>query len=354
MKKSLIALAVLAASGAALAQSSVTVYGRLDASVGSADVGRVAGAAGALPLATSTTGMFNSALTSSRLGFRGVEDLGGGLKAIFAIETGFAVDAPSATTLGDRAAFVGLSGGFGTVKLGRHDTSFDDIRDLMVSSNLWDSTNFASTETIVGAGAITGSQAWAGVGGGNGTTNGLADYGDRASNLIRYESPSFSGVTFGVSYGFDEDAAVKQDLSAYNVRYKAGKLDVGAAYQETKNVRKYSTVAAAYDFGGFRVSGGWNQAKQDVANGVKSNSYTVGANVPVGALDFSIGYSTAKAKNSNGSTFEKGDAFSAGVVYNMSKRTRLYGLLTNGDIENGAGVKQRQRDIYAVGVAHVF
>lgn len=76
-------------------------------------------------------------------------------------------------------------------------------------------------------------------------------------------------------------------------------------------------------------------------------------NVPVNALEFSVGYSTAKAKQ-NGSTFEKGDAFSAGVVYNMSKRTRLYGVLTNGDIENGAGVKQRQRDIYAVGVAHVF
>lgn len=284
MKKSLIALAVLAASGAALAQSSVTVYGRLDASVGSADVGRVAGAAGTLPLATSTTGMFNSALTSSRLGFRGVEDLGGGLKAIFAIETGFAVDAPSATTLGDRAAFVGLSGGFGTVKLGRHDTSFDDIRDLMVSSNLWDSTNFASTETIVGAGAITGTQGWAGVGGGNGTGNSLADYGDRASNQIRYESPSFGGFSAGVSYAFDEAASpVKQDVIAYNIRYKAGNLDVGAAFQENTqggapnytitDDRKYSTVAAAYNFGSFRVSGGWNQAKQDVA-GVSSRTAT--------------------------------------------------------------------------------
>ncbi|NIC39453.1 porin, partial [Aquabacterium sp. A08] len=76
-------------------------------------------------------------LTTSRLGFRGTEDLGGGLKAIFQIETTLDPDAPGtnsqtgaarATTLGDRTAIVGLSGGFGTVKLGRTDTSFDDIR----------------------------------------------------------------------------------------------------------------------------------------------------------------------------------------------------------------------------------
>ncbi len=358
MKKSLIALAVLAASGAAMAQSSVTVYGRLDASVGSADVGRVAGAAGNAALATSTTQMFNSSLISSRLGFRGTEDLGGGLSAIFGIETGINVDAPSASTLGDRAAFVGLSGGFGTIKLGRHDTSFDDIRDLMVSSNLWDSNNFASTETVVGATGFNG------VGGSNTTTNALADYGDRGSNQIRYESPSFSGITFGVSYAFDEAASpVKQDVIAYNIRYKAGNLDVGAAFQENTqggapnytitDQRKYSTVAAAYNFGSFRVSGGWNQAKQDVAGGIKANTYTVGVNVPVNALDFSVGYSTAKAKQ-NGATIEKGSAFSAGVTYALSKRTRLYALLTNGDVENGAGAKLRQRDIYAVGVAHTF
>ncbi len=344
MKKSLIALAVLAASGAAMAQSSVTVYGRLDASVGSAKVGNV----GAV---VSNTQLFSNNITTSRIGFRGTEDLGGGLSALFIIETGFAPDAPGATYLGDRAAVVGLSGGFGTIKLGRHDTAFDDIRDLSVSSNLWDSASLASTESIVGTTGF------------NGVGN-IADYGDRANNQIRYESPSFGGVTFGISYGFDEVAApTKQDVIAYNVRYKSGNLDVGAAYQETAqggapnftvtDDRKYSTVAAAYNFGSFRISGGWNQAK-NTATGLKSNTYTIGANVPVNAFDFSVGYSTAKAKQQNGATFEKGSAFSAGVTYSLSKRTRLYAALTNGDIENGAGVKQRQRDIYAAGVIHTF
>ena len=345
MKKSLIALAVLASSGAAMAQSSVTVYGRLDASVGSAKVGAPGAALRA------NTQMFANNLTTSRLGFRGTEDLGGGLSALFIIETGFAPDSPVGTTLGDRAAVVGLSGGFGTIKLGRHDTSFDDIRDLMVSSNLWDSTHLASTETIVGAGANGAVPASAGVGQ-------LADYGDRANNQIRYESPSFGGFSAGVSYAFDEQVApIKQDITAFNLRYKAGNLDVGYAYQENKNAAvaasnlEYNTVAAAYNFGTFRVSGGWNQVKNQAS--LKSDAYSVGAIVPVGAFDLSVGYSTAKAKQGS-ATFEKGDAFSAAVAYNLSKRTRVYAGLTTGDIEDAAGTKVREREVYALGLAHTF
>lgn len=352
--KHIVAAAVMALSGAAMAQSSVTVYGRLDTSIGSAKEGDVGSAA-----AQRVNKMFANNMTTSRIGFRGTEDLGGGLTALFVVETGFAPDAPAATFLGDRAAVVGLSGGFGTVKLGRHDTSFDDIRDLMVSSNLWDSGSLATTETIVS----TGANAVNGVGG-------LADYGDRGNNQIRYESPNFGGFTFGVSKAFDETANVSNDITAYNVRYKAGALDIGAAYQKnamtppnvdaakhyilTKDI-KFSTLAAAYDFGSFRVSGGWNQAKQtNVVNPVKANTYTVGVNMPVDAWDFSLGYSTAKAKQA-GATFEKGSAFSLGSTYAFSKRTKAYAAMTNGDIKNGTtGAKKRERDIYAIGLIHTF
>ena len=126
-----------------------------------------------------------------------------------------------------------------------------------------------------------------------------------------------------------ETANVSDDVSAFNIRYKAGNLDIGAAYQENAqqnalgalgSTNEYSTVAGAYNFGAFRVSGGWNQAK--TSTNLKANSYTIGANAPVGAWDFSLGYSTGKSKL-NGNTTQKGDALSAGVVYNMSKRTRL-------------------------------
>ncbi|MBS4037767.1 MAG: porin [Hydrogenophaga sp.] len=352
--KQIVAVATLALSGAAMAQSSVTVYGRLDASIGSAKAGPVTAGVGP----TRVTQMFSNNFTTSRVGFRGTEDLGSGLSALFIIETSLSPDAPAATSLGNRAAVVGLSGGFGTVKLGRHDTSFDDIRDLMVSSNLWDSGHLASTETILGADANSAVPGVAGVGQ-------LADYGDRANNQIRYESPSFNGFTFGASHGFGEDVKpAKSDRTAFNLRYKVGGLDVGYGYQENKSVTaalvdssiEYNTLAAAYNFGAFRISGGWNQAKQDkVASPAKSDTYSIGVNVPVDALDFSLGYSTAKAKTTlTGATAEKGSAFSAGMTYALSKRTKAYAAITSGDIKDAAGTELRQRDIYAIGLIHTF
>jgi predicted porin len=339
LKKSLIVLAVLATTGAAFAQSTVTLYGRIDTSIGRDKIG----APGA---ATSTTRMFSGNLTSTRWGLRGSEDLGGGLKAIFGLEQGFdsSDGTQAAGSAFNRQSIVGLSGGFGTVKLGRHDTSFDDIRDLTASANIFDSGTFATTEGVVGT---TG---YLGVGQ-------LADYGDRADNQIRYESPSFGGFSAGFSYGLDEAVApVKRDVTAFNLRYKAGNLDVGYGYQENANEvaatnREYNTLGAAYNFDSFRLSGGWNQVKNKASR--KSDAYSIGAIVPVGALDFSLGYSTAKAKQGS-ATFEKGDTFSAAVAYNLSKRTRLYAGLTTGDIENAAGTKVREREVYALGVAHVF
>ncbi len=323
MKKSLIALAVLATTGAAMAQSNVTLYGRIDTSVGSNKVNGV-----------STTQMFSGNLTSTRWGLRGSEDLGGGLKAIFGLEQGFDSSAgtQAAGSAFDRMSIVGLSGGFGTLKLGRHDTSFDDIRDLSVSSNLWDS-EFSATKIAY--------------------TAGVADYASRASNQIRYESPSFGGFSLGASYGLDEDATVKADTTAFNLRYRAGALDVGFGYQDQKaNNRKYSTIGAAYNFGVARVSAGFNRA--EIRNGNEADGFAIGVNVPVGNLDFSVGYAYSKAETTAGATAAKGTALSAGVTYAMSKRTRLYGALLDGEVENGAGVKTLDRRMYSIGVRHDF
>ena len=323
MKKSLIALAVLATTGAAMAQSNVTLYGRIDTSVGSNKVNGV-----------STTQLFSGNLSSTRWGLRGSEDLGGGLKAIFGLEQGFdsSTGTQAAGSAFDRMSIVGLSGGFGTLKLGRHDTSFDDIRDLSISSNLWDS-EFTPTKIAY--------------------TAGVADYSSRASNQIRYESPSFGGFSLGASYGLDEDATVKADTTAFNLRYKAGNLDVGFGYQDQKaNNRKYSTIGAAYNFGVARVSAGFNRA--EIRNGNEADGFAIGVNVPVGALDFSVGYAYSKAENTAGATVAKGTALSAGVTYAMSKRTRLYGAFLDGEVENGAGVNTLDRRMYSIGVRHDF
>lgn len=323
MKKSLVALAVLATTGAAMAQSNVTLYGRIDSSIGSNKVNGV-----------SSTQMFSGNLSSTRWGLRGSEDLGGGLKAIFGLEQGFDSSAgtQAAGSAFDRQSIVGLSGGFGTVKLGRHDTSFDDIRDLSVSSNLWDS-EFTPTKIAY--------------------TAGVADYSSRGSNQIRYESPSFGGFSFGASHALDEDATVKADTTAFNLRYRAGNMDLGVGYQDQKaSNREYTTVAGAYNFGVARLSAGYNRA--EVKNGAKANGYTVGVNVPVGNLDFSLGYAYSKAENTAGATTAKGSALSAGVTYAFSKRTRVYGAYLDGDVENGAGVTTTDRRMYSVGVRHDF
>lgn len=322
MKKSLIALAVLATTGAAFAQSNVTLYGRIDASIGSNRLNGV-----------STTQLFSGNLTSTRWGLRGTEDLGGGLKAIFGLEQGF--DASTGTQAAgsafDRQSIVGLSGGFGTVKLGRHDTSFDDIRDLSISSNLWDS-EFSPTKIAY--------------------TAGVADYSSRSSNQIRYESPSLGGLTFGIGHGLDEDATVKADLTSYNLRYRAGALDVGIGFQDQKaNNREYTTIAGAYNFGVARLSAGFNRA--EVNGGAEADGYTIGVNVPMNAFDFSVGYAYSKAKNA-GATTAKGSAFAAGVTYAMSKRTKLYGGYMDGEVENGAGVTTTDRRLYSIGVRHDF
>ncbi len=320
MKKSLIALAVLATTaGAALAQSSVTLYGRIDTSFGADKLNGV-----------STTRLYSGNLSTSRLGFRGTEDLGGGLKAIFGLEGALGTDTGAFGGF-DRQSIVGLSGGFGTIKLGRHDTSFDDIRDLSIGSNLWDS-EFSPTKIAY--------------------TAGVPDYSSRASNQIRYESPSFGGFTVGLGYALDEDPTIKGDVSSYNLRYRNGPLDIGIGFQDQKaNNREYTAISGAYHFGVARVSAGYNRA--EIHNGAKADGYSIGVNVPMGSLDFSVGYAYSKAKAA-GVTTAKGSALAAGVTYALSKRTRLYGAYLDGDVENGAGVTTTDRRLYSIGIRHDF
>ncbi|MFN3736839.1 porin [Hydrogenophaga sp.] len=331
MKKSLIALAVIAASGAALAQSNVTLYGRLDASLANTK-DKIAN--------TSTTSMESGLLTTSRWGIRGSEDLGAGLKANFNLETGIKNDTGAQGTNNsafDRQSWVGLSGAFGAVKLGRSDTAFDDIRDLAVVNNLWDS-EFTPNKIAY--------------------TAGVAEYSSRASNQIRYESPSFAGFTAGVSYGLDEQASpVKKDVQAFNLRYRAGALDAGIGYQEQKDNTapasnlEYTAISASYDFGSFRVSGGYNLAE----NGLKQedDEFSVGVAVPYGNFEFSAGYAYSKSKTA-GVTQAKGSAYALGATYALSKRTKVYAAYLDGDVENGAGTKTADKRVYAAGIRHDF
>ncbi|MES2945632.1 MAG: porin, partial [Pseudomonadota bacterium] len=141
MKKSLIALAVLAVSGMASAQSTVTLYGLLDTYVGSIKSG-----------GTTQTVVNSGGIQTSRFGFKGSEDLGGGLKANFLLEGGINTDTgASRGNLFGRQSYVGLSGGFGEVKIGQMWTAYDDQVGAAIAAfnanifapvaNVWSSAN---------------------------------------------------------------------------------------------------------------------------------------------------------------------------------------------------------------------
>ncbi len=349
MKKSLIALAVLAASGAAMAQSSVTLYGIVDAYVGQTST--TASGTFATPTAAATANgakvkqtVVNSAgFNNSRWGFKGTEDLGNGLKANFVLEGGFATD--TGAGVGDlfgRNANVGLSGNFGAVALGRQYTAYDALRGA--TNNQYDS-NFATTGTV-----------W---------NNGVRDYTNRASNSVSYTSPSFSGFSGAVVLGLGENKVdglkATKNYSAH-LKYANGPILVGYAHQveNTRTTvapigntadRKYNLFAGSYDFGVAKLTGGYNQAKQANA---EDKEFQVGVNVPFGAAAVSVGYARSKS-DITGFNGNKGTGVSLLGTYDLSKRTRLYAGLASTKVEAISLATDSYKTTTAgVGVRHAF
>ncbi|MDP2443003.1 porin [Rhodoferax sp.] len=342
MKKSLIALAVLAASGAAMAQSSVTLYGRLDASVGRTTTETTGSAK------VSQTVIDQSNLNTTFWGLKGTEDLGGGLTANFKLESGFALDTGVGNTgLFERTATVGLAGGFGAVNLGRQYTAYDTLRGA--TNNVYDS-NMATTSGTKGV--------W---------RTGIADYTNRISNSVRYDSPVFSGISGSVAYGFGEDKTATVDASesiSLHVKYVAGPLLVGYAYQEEQAqtfttvapivangtvTNKYNLLGASYDFGVAKLTGSYNQAKSGT---FKDKEYQVGVSMPFGAFAVAAGYSKSESEGQVGGDRE-GDGYTLVGTYDLSKRTTLYVGYKNIDVQTSA-TASKEDSTFAAGVRHTF
>ena len=335
MKKTLIALAVLgAAAGAAQAQSSVTLYGRVDAGIAS-----VKDVTGISQSKIDNGGAVG--LTTSRWGMRGTEDLGGGLKASFKLESRFNVDDGtfnSSTRLFHGESFVALGGDFGTVKVGRLFTAFDDLRGIAVSRSLWDSA-FTPTGDVYGAGG---------------------DYANRSDNAIRYDTADYSGFSGALMYGFGENKTATVNAGnqfSLHVKYANGPVAVGYGYQKETAAggksTKYNAVSGAYDFGVASISAGYNSRNgEDLATG-KDNEYTLGVNVPVGAINLSAGYANSRTKIGSVTT-AKGNGFGIGATYSLSKRTTLYTGYKTAKIENNLGVKTVDNRLMSAGVRHDF
>lgn len=314
MKKSLIALAALAASGAAMAQSSVTLYGVVDTGLTYSKG------------AESVYGMTHvGGNVNSRLGFRGVEDLGNGLKATFNLEAGMGVDDGTDYFTGEGMAFrrtstVGLEGNFGSVRLGR----------MLTSSYLAVSRYDAFGDTGIGA-----SLAW------------KRDYAVRSENAVSYSSPNFSGFKFGAEYGFGErKSAANNRYVGLAGTYDNGPLSLGLGYDYANRGHNNGATAVdnlttwqlggAYNFGVAKVMGFYKNTKEEApgaANSIKLKTFGLGVSAPVGAAgEVKASYNNHKLSDNNG----KAQQLSLGYVHNLSKRTALYG--TYAYLKNKDGV----------------
>jgi len=354
MKKSLIALAVLGAiAGAAQAQSSVTIYGIVDTGI--------VYTSKALTSTGGTGSKFSvnsGVIQGSRLGFKGVEDLGGGLKALFQLEAGFNNDTgglqgdKGTSTLFRRKSVVGLGGNFGSVLLGRQTDILDDVSQ-------WTS--------VQDFGGVTGSVGH----------NLDRLEGTRTNNSIRYNTPDLSGFTGSLIYGFGETAGQTSAGQSFGAggQYANGPLGLFAAYYQSKlgttssdtslingsqvagfsgksgdTALKTFSIGASYQAGPARLYGNWSRVKQPLAtsstsigapvtgafsvgsfNNSKADIFELGVNYAVTAplhLLASVQYNKLTFVD-DGSAKGKLTQINLGTDYFLSKRTDLYAFVSN-------------------------
>lgn len=346
MKKTLIALAAVAASSAALAQSSVTLFGIVDVNVRNVSE-KLNGVKNA---PASFTSMSQDGTASSRLGVRGVEDLGGGMSASFWLEGALQPDTGTAAGLSfQRRSTVSVSGGFGEVRLGRDYTP-----------TFWNHTVYDPFGTN-GVGASTNIYA------GTATTglNSVSATTVRSNNLISYFTPNLSGFQAQLSYGFKETNlnSSGSDYQGVRVTYTAGPLSAAVATASeaclasgancaTADISR-TNVGVAYDFGFIKPMFQYTTSK-DKSIDIKLTNLMVGLTAPVGPGLVKASYVRTEGKSPVGDA--DGSQFAVGYEYGLSKRTALYGNLASLKADAGLlnATQELKRTSFEVGVRHSF
>jgi len=383
MKKSLFALAAMGAfAGAAHAQSSVTVYGLIDMGITSISTDNTNRTSGAVTNATATETGNNGRMSGSRLGFRGVEDLGGGTTAGFTLEMGpdFTEQVNSINT-GTRLGFLSLNNKqIGGLSIGRQVSATKAVNDNFTA---FGASAFA-TGNVTGAGlsSATMSQSTASTSaaasnaatqGGLGNANG----GERISNLIRYSTPNFSGIT--ATAGIYKTATSNSATTAviigdangegtdFGIRYTAGAIDAMAAYSAYNTTNgvgldfsvKNTVMSLGASYDAKIVKGFVAYNKRDytaVGSDIKFTDITVGLNAPVGKANLLLAYSSGTDDSSVQKTDKSG--FQVGAVYNLSKRTNVYAVYGTGKADSATlGNTTNSKSVAsgtAIGVRHTF
>lgn len=384
MKKTLIALAAVAATSA-FAQSSVTLYGVLDIGYKATEQKAAAG------LVNKTSGVHDGGLAGPRIGFRGTEDLGGGLKANFVIEQGInlttgnlfsqraaaagpqTLDAASVAPLGDgsdataystatnRQSYIGLEGGFGEVRAGYQYNNSYTVSTLSGYS--------LGSEGLYGADAYH--------------THGIAGVGGTRGNGLTYLSPVFAGgFKVTAQYGFQDQTSDINTANAANTASRLGLLvaynngPVSVAWAHTRTDTKNNTgssstnrstrsgqlnqLAGSYDFGVAKVAALWNVGNDGGSATAATNStyksWQLGVSVPFGKASAFVNYGTAQTEADNAATRALDDkGYQLGLKYAMSKRTTayaLYGSRKNDTPATTSTVDTRTGTM--IGVSHSF
>ena len=394
MKKTLVALAALAVVGVASAQSSVTLYGTMDAAL-----------TGVSGDTANRIGMLSSGIGSSKLGFTGTEDLGGGLKANFKIEgavnadngsanaglsvnnqrsglatvpgtaPGVAAALPLAGQQGfvfNRFSYVGLSGGWGEVRLGRDYISTFLIQ---VSVDPMSTNGIADALSLLARGASSTGQ----------TT--LAN----GSNMIGYTTPVIAGgLTANVQYWMGENASSAANSDAGNgcalsARYSNGPIFVGLGTQTTRGVAAVataaaaattgdftsSTLAASYNFGAAKVTYTYSRETVDGPAGVAGTQLTnstnhLGLAVPLGATTIKAVYGRSTYNTGAPAAADTiGTLVGIGADYALSKRTKVYAtvarvsndgasVFATGGLAGGLAAVGGASTAWMMGVNHTF
>lgn len=354
--KLLLSSAIAAAfAGPAFAQTSVNVEGIYDVYVGSmknsGDTGR-------------TTKLDSGGMSTSYLGFKGTEDLGGGLKATFTLGAFFRGDTgQSGRFNGDtffaRDANVGLNGSFGAVTLGR------SISPVTLPAFLFNpiGDSFALSPLVLHKAVSTNS--W---------TNSFA--GDTGwSNAIRYTTPSFGGLTANVYYQLGEQVGGGKKNVGGNLLYFKGPLSLTVAYHDvevnnptdntasgpsnvktipvtattnlTATEQKLWMVGGAYDFSVVKVFATYDQARHDAD--LRDKTGTLGVSIPTGGAGKILG-AVAQTRRTSGAFDERRrTTYSVGYDHSLSKRTELYAFLLNDKVSSFENEQS-----LALGVRHRF
>jgi predicted porin len=275
----------------AAAQSNVTVYGIMDAAVSLEDTGA--------PTDSRHTVLNSGNQSSSRLGFRGTEELGDGLKAIFNVEAGVSID----TGAGDSALFgrrsvVGLQGNFGTVTIGREYTP---IAAIAGASDILGQGFYGSNLSAFNANRLT----------------------RRLSNSVNFKSAAMSGFTASAVYGAGEKTTGPSgDLKGVALEFANGPLYLGGGYHvltrvATGNDKEYA-FGAGYKIGDVEFKGNYLVGDQDGANN-KFEQLNAGA-----AMAFGQGKAYVNLQQNKMQNGAKGNGFTVAYSYALSKRTNVY------------------------------